>query len=65
MPAQRKVFRIEENLHAHVRGEMPVVSVDDEAAQRHHELMTEMMAMRALLNTRPPQSREERREQLK
>jgi chemotaxis protein CheZ len=62
MPAQRKVFRIEENLHADVRGEMPVVSVDDEAAQRHHELMTEMMAMRALLNTRPPQSREERRE---
>ena len=52
MPAQRKVFRIEENLHATIRGEMPVVLVDDEAAQRHHELMTEMMAMRALLNSR-------------
>jgi chemotaxis protein CheZ len=52
MPAQRKVFRIEENWHANIRSEMPAVSVDnDEAAQRHHEL-TEMMAMRALLNSR-------------
>jgi chemotaxis protein CheZ len=64
MPEQRKVFRIEENLHASIRGETPVVSADDEAAQRHHELMTEMMAMRALLNKRsslhPESSRETR-----
>ena len=62
MPAQRKVFRIEENLHASIRGEMPVASAGDEAAQRHHELMTEMVAMRALLNTRTPPGREVRRE---
>jgi chemotaxis protein CheZ len=65
MPAQRKVFRIEENLHASIRGETPVVSADDEAAQRHHELMTEIMAMRALLNARssprPASARETRR----
>ncbi len=61
MPAQRKIFRIEENLHADIRGEMPVVAVDDEAAQRHHELMTEMIAMRALLSARTPPSRESSR----
>ena len=58
MPAQRKVFRIEENLHADICGEMPAVSADDEAAQRHHELMTEIMTMRALLNTRMSPARE-------
>jgi chemotaxis protein CheZ len=52
MPAQRKVFRIEENVHADIRGEISAVSADDEAAQRHHELMTEIMTLRAVLNTR-------------
>jgi chemotaxis protein CheZ len=53
MPAQRKIFRIEESAHVDVRGRIGVATSDDEAAQRHHELMTEVIALRALLAPRP------------
>jgi chemotaxis protein CheZ len=53
MPAQRKVFRIEESAQADVRVAISAAAPDDEAAQRHHELMTEVIALRALLNPRP------------
>ena len=62
MPAQRKVFRIEENLPADICGAMPAVAADDEAALRHHELMTEIMMLRALLNPRTPANRVPNRE---
>ncbi len=52
MSAQRKVFRIEESAHADVRGAIIAPTPDDEAAQRHHELMTEVIALRALLHPR-------------
>jgi chemotaxis protein CheZ len=58
MSAQRKVFRIEESAHADARGGIIATTPDDEAAQRHHELMTEVIALRALLNPRPQTSRE-------
>jgi len=53
MPAQRKVFRIEESVHAHAGGEISIPVPQDETALRHHELMTEIMALRALLAPRP------------
>jgi chemotaxis protein CheZ len=57
MPAQRKVFRIEESAHADVRGAISATAPDDESALRHHELMTEVIALRALLSPRTPTSR--------
>jgi chemotaxis protein CheZ len=53
MAAQRKIFRIEESVHADVRGGIAATAPDDEAAQRHYELMTEVAALRALLSPRP------------
>jgi chemotaxis protein CheZ len=58
MPAQRKVFRIEESAYADVRGGISTTTPDDEAALRHHELMTEVNALRALLSPRTQSSRE-------
>jgi chemotaxis protein CheZ len=62
MAAQRKVFRIEENLPAEIYGALPAVATDGEAAQRHHELMTEIMMLRALLNPRAPPIQEIKQE---
>jgi len=50
MAAQRKIFRIEESAQFGPRGAVPATPADDEAALRHHELMTELMALRALLD---------------
>ena len=50
MPAQRKIFRIEESAQFDARGAIPAAAADDEAQLRHHELMTELMAVRALLD---------------
>ena len=62
MPAQRKVFRIEESVlagvHANVHDLPPVATPDNEAALRHHEVMTELLALRALLNVRAQAGRE-------
>jgi chemotaxis protein CheZ len=58
MAAQRKVFHIEESAHADVRSAIGAATPDDEAALRHHELMTEVAALRALLNSRTQTSRE-------
>ena len=52
MPTQRKIFRIEESAHADMRDGIFAAAPDDEAAQRHHELMTEVIALRALLSPR-------------
>jgi chemotaxis protein CheZ len=51
MPAPRKVFRIEESLHANAYGGISA-DVGDDAALRHHELMCEIKALRALLDPR-------------
>lgn len=54
MPVQRRVFRIEQGAHA---PELP--SVDEaEATLRHHEFMTEIKALRALVEPRAAVSRE-------
>jgi chemotaxis protein CheZ len=54
MPTQRKVFRIEESGHASCAvGEISVPAPQDETLLRHHELMTEITALRALLAPRP------------
>ena len=42
MPAQRKVFRIEESAQRTCGGAMPLSPADDEGALRHHEFMTEI-----------------------
>ena len=52
MPVQRKIFRIEESVHADACGGISAAVVDDEATLRHHELMTELKALRALLDPR-------------
>ena len=60
MPVQRKTFRIEESGHAPVTSgiSVPVIPVpEDETALRHHELMTEIMALRALVAPRPQANR--------
>jgi chemotaxis protein CheZ len=56
MPAQRKIFRIEQmstDSAAEVSGEMPAELVepqlDSDAARRHHEVMIEIRALRALI----------------
>lgn len=51
MPPQRKIFRIEEHLQAGASSVMPTGIGDDLAALRHHELMTELAALRGLLET--------------
>jgi chemotaxis protein CheZ len=56
MPSPRKVFRIEESGHAPVDDAILTPAApapDDEMALRHHELMTEIIALRALLAPRP------------
>jgi chemotaxis protein CheZ len=56
MPVQRKVFRIEERAHANARG---IASADHaEAAQRHHEYIAEIKALRALIEPREAVNRE-------
>ncbi len=56
MPVQRKVFRIEESTRASAGA---ALSADQaEAALRHHEFITELKALRALIEPRAPVSRE-------
>jgi chemotaxis protein CheZ len=53
MAAQRKIFRIEESAQFGPRDAIlapPAIAVTDETTQRHHELMTELMAVRVLLD---------------
>lgn len=52
MPAPRKIFRIEESVHGFARGPIADVSADDQAALRHNEIMSELVALRALLEQR-------------
>ncbi|HXF90245.1 MAG TPA: protein phosphatase CheZ [Xanthobacteraceae bacterium] len=49
MPQQRKIFRIEERLQADAPPVPPAGLGDDIAALRHHELITELAALRGLL----------------
>lgn len=49
MPQQRKIFRIEERLQADAPPGAPAGLGDDLAALRHHELITELAALRGLL----------------
>jgi chemotaxis protein CheZ len=50
MPLQRKLFRVEEVGN----GQLPAASaIDADAALRHYELMTELKAMRAVLEGAP------------
>lgn len=61
MPVQRKIFRIEESGHAHLSGGIPAAvppAPEDELSLRHHELMAEIVALRALLALRPQVNRE-------
>src|SRR5712691_2534520 len=60
MPVQRKTFRIEESGHSPVTNTNTVSAApvtEDETALRHHELMTEIMALRALIAPRPQATR--------
>jgi chemotaxis protein CheZ len=52
MPTQRKTFRIEQNVHDGAA--VPAGLGDDLAALRHHEVITELAALRALLEQRTP-----------
>lgn len=54
MPIQRKVFRIEQGVHAR---ELPSADAA-EPTLRRHEFMAEIKALRALIEPRPPVSRE-------
>lgn len=51
MPQQRKIFRIEEHLQADALPTVLPGSGEDMAALRHHELMTELAALRGLLGS--------------
>jgi chemotaxis protein CheZ len=55
MAVQRKIFRIEQGTGGH-RG--PDAARDAEAAMRHHEFMTEIRALRSLIEPRPQTDRE-------
>jgi chemotaxis protein CheZ len=50
MAAPRKIFRIEENTRSAPRSAAPPSHDEGDEAQRHHELMTELLAVRALLD---------------
>ncbi len=52
MPQQRKIFRIEERLQADAQLVMAAGLGEDLAALRHHELMTELAALRSLLEAK-------------
>src|SRR5262249_30089513 len=52
MAAPRKIFRIEESGHIIARGAASTPPVDDEAALRHHEVMTALTVLPALIEQR-------------
>lgn len=56
MPVQRKIFRIEESGQTQACSEISAPMPEDESSLRHHELMTEIIALRALLAPRPQTS---------
>lgn len=58
MPAPRKIFRIEEREPVAARTALPTLVPDDDAAARHREVMTELIALRALLDQRAQTSHE-------
>jgi chemotaxis protein CheZ len=58
MPAQRKIFRIEESLQIDAGASLPALMGEDPAELRHHELMSQLSALRELLDRNAPSRRQ-------